>query len=793
MKNPSPAGKRQQIPAKRRRGELLLSLLAGGALAGIGYLYLINPALPTPRQVLMLAGIFLVSALVCFTILTQVLAARLAVLGWKMLVLLAVCGAAWGALAVGLFPHFPKLAASRTITIQVLDDKNPRSQGNFVRVVYLHSDIQSDSLARFTTEGGWQVNGEEFTIENGRGARLTWHGRALNSVTIGLEASPTGGMALIRWDKEASEELDLYADTPRVITASREFSPSFFSRALVTGNLWLVFALAGFLALAACLPAPLFRLRALETPSAFRWLALAGLAAALLVIFENSGLLRDYPLRDSSVFLYSGQNILSGGIPYRDVWDHKGPLIYFINAVGLLIGNGSRLGVLLIELLFVACVFLALYRGVEKIWGPLAAFGASVTLLAGLDRLYDGGNLTEEYALLFQALSILALLAYLKRPAWQHAAGTGLLAALGFLLRPNLISTQMLAGGILLLEALRRREQGYPTGWQILAALAGGFMAPVLVVILFFAWHHALGDLFDQMIIYNLLYSQNSGISPSEQILIPFNVLKHLWITPLAVAGLVFGFAGLWKEKEAWVQRLLLLGCIDLLAGLAIYNVSGRGFRHYFLNILPAASILAGYLSWKLSVAAVALKKILAKSHSGYYLFAFSMATWIFINLAFYLPDFIRKVRAVAAPVEKCNYLNETLEEKDTVLMWGIETPFYITTDRRAPTRFIYQTQLAQPWYGSARMGEELVAALEREKTPVIVDTSPTNSEFPPLSEDPAAPDRFSGVASIAVVRSYVTQHYRLEGSLPCFTEEWKLYRRLPVSPKLKCHPNCQS
>ena len=37
-----------------------------------------------------------------------------------------------------------------------------------------------------------------------------------------------------------------------------------------------------------------------------------------------------------------------------------------------------------------------------------------------------------------------------------------------------------------------------------------------------------------------------------------------------------------------------------------------------------------------------------------------------------------------------------------------------------------------------------------------------------------------SGVASIAAVSSYVAQHYRLEGSLPCFTEEWKLYRRLP-------------
>ena len=34
---------------------------------------------------------------------------------------------------------------------------------------------------------------------------------------------------------------------------------------------------------------------------------------------------------DSSVFQYIGSSMLDGAVPYRDVFDHKGPLIYFIN------------------------------------------------------------------------------------------------------------------------------------------------------------------------------------------------------------------------------------------------------------------------------------------------------------------------------------------------------------------------------------------------------------------------------------------------------------------------------
>ncbi len=55
------------------------------------------------------------------------------------------------------------------------------------------------------------------------------------------------------------------------------------------------------------------------------------------------------PHSDSSVYLYIGQHLLKGAVPYRDTFDNKGPLLYLVNALGLTLGAGSFWGVYVLE------------------------------------------------------------------------------------------------------------------------------------------------------------------------------------------------------------------------------------------------------------------------------------------------------------------------------------------------------------------------------------------------------------------------------------------------------------
>ena len=70
------------------------------------------------------------------------------------------------------------------------------------------------------------------------------------------------------------------------------------------------------------------------------------------ILLPESPLFKPYLERDSGVFHYIGWLITQGKIPYRDVWDHKPPVIFFINALGLLLAGGSRWGVWGLEAFF---------------------------------------------------------------------------------------------------------------------------------------------------------------------------------------------------------------------------------------------------------------------------------------------------------------------------------------------------------------------------------------------------------------------------------------------------------
>jgi len=101
--------------------------------------------------------------------------------------------------------------------------------------------------------------------------------------------------------------------------------------------------------------------------------------------------------RDSGVFLYTGWRILNGQVPYRDVWDHKPPVFFYINAAGLALLNGSRWGVWIIEFLSLYVATVISWRLIKGAFGTVPAILAVVLWLFGLAYVIQGGNLATEY------------------------------------------------------------------------------------------------------------------------------------------------------------------------------------------------------------------------------------------------------------------------------------------------------------------------------------------------------------------------------------------------------------
>ena len=74
-------------------------------------------------------------------------------------------------------------------------------------------------------------------------------------------------------------------------------------------------------------------------------------AIVTITVFSKSSPL--YPLNDwveANCFLTAGKALLSGQVLYRDVYEQKGPFLYFLHALAALVSDSSFFGVWLLEI-----------------------------------------------------------------------------------------------------------------------------------------------------------------------------------------------------------------------------------------------------------------------------------------------------------------------------------------------------------------------------------------------------------------------------------------------------------
>lgn len=115
-----------------------------------------------------------------------------------------------------------------------------------------------------------------------------------------------------------------------------------------------------------------------------------------------------------------GWRILNGELPYRNVWDHKPPVIFYINALGLAITDGSRWGVWLLEFLGLSFAAFVGHKVIRKALGTIPAVLSTLLWLLTLVFVIEGGNLTTEYTLPLQFATLWLVTTTLEKPTFCY-------------------------------------------------------------------------------------------------------------------------------------------------------------------------------------------------------------------------------------------------------------------------------------------------------------------------------------------------------------------------------------
>ena len=173
-------------------------------------------------------------------------------------------------------------------------------------------------------------------------------------------------------------------------------------------------------------------------------LIFAGISAVYLLLFSayTSPLFSDFVEYDSAIFMMVAKSVLSGKRLFIDIFDHKGPVFFLFEIIGM---AGGRTGLYLLQTVFLWAdlwlidrmtgVFLDETAGGRP--GASCGTGRSTRMVViGLTLLFlayplSNGNLTEEYSLPFILLSLYLFVKDIlttEEPRLRHSYVYGILS-----------------------------------------------------------------------------------------------------------------------------------------------------------------------------------------------------------------------------------------------------------------------------------------------------------------------------------------------------------------------------
>lgn len=314
------------------------------------------------------------------------------------------------------------------------------------------------------------------------------------------------------------------------------------------------------------------------------------LSAAVILIFSSSTS-PFYPYNygiDSAFNRFVGLNILRKKILYKDIWDHKGPLLFLIQAVGAIGGtrnNGPsfifflQIFSLSISLFFCRGTYKAILSGEITYKKELIFIASGILSLLVYIKTIEGGNLNEEWCLPFICCSFYLFAQYSYSGKVDHPQLIsfihGLCCGVITFIRVN-NAVSLFCGLAVIFISLIKERKWKNIGLNILFWFFG-FSLITVPVIVYFASNDALYDMFYAVFLHNLKYMAKETHSN-----LSFNdfLIRYL---PIALSFVLIISSFLHSKTKDLFDMILL----SAAAGSAVMLFYSNTYLHYFTIFVP--------------------------------------------------------------------------------------------------------------------------------------------------------------------------------------------------------------
>lgn len=434
---------------------------------------------------------------------------------------------------------------------------------------------------------------------------------------------------------------------------------------------------------------------------------------AVFVCLGNNAFSNRQIWTDSSVFQYVAMEMQQGRMPYLDTFDHKGPLIYVINYLGLAISRSY--GIWILECVGIVVTMLYGYRTARLCAKPgvsLAAVGLSSVFVC---FCMQGGNFTEEYAMPLIAIGLYIFLQYFTRG--EIGKGSIFLcgASMGgvLLLRPNMIAVWIAGCLLVLFDCIRNKTVSRLPGF------IGSFLAGMAVCILpFVLWLYAGGALraaMDSYITFNFQYSsckrhQMGWLEVGKYLIFHFVPV----ISALGILVMLF--------RDRTNKSMLIL--LSWLLSVILILLPGNPYQHYALVLIP---VIVYPITWLISWC---VDSVGTKRKAAVLVFA-AILCWNVGSQGKQMVDTVlysvsHAIAAEPEPDAVVDIILERTDDDDCITVYGNSNRYYLLSQRMSASRYSYQNPIG---IVNPEILEEYFDELDRNIPKVVV--------WPNCQEDP--------------------------------------------------------
>ena len=413
---------------------------------------------------------------------------------------------------------------------------------------------------------------------------------------------------------------------------------------------------------------------------------------------------------DQSVFQTIALMMERGYLPYRNSFDHKGPLLYLINYIGRQIA--AYRGIWALEFVFMVITLISLYKIARLKCNKISACIAVLTSASLLFEFFEEGNLTEEYAMPFIAIALFIFLDYFLNRNINHMRLIlcGFCFGGVFLLRPNMIAVWVVFCIAVFVDCLRQNNGRLLGTYTTLFLTGTGII--VIPVVIWLIVGGILTDCLQCYIYFNFLYSS----CPERALFYHkwqcfFMFLNHT-VVILSTAISVY-FAGK-AERFLYGTYICCIGCT-----LWFIAISGMSYGHYGMvlvpvTVFPVASLLSECQKQKNTDGSAVILLV---------------TLWLLGSII--MPDWLSQIGSSAKIYAKrheinysetvadiCRIIGEKTSYDEAISVYGNWDIIYLLSDRIHATRYSYQYPIGVVM---PEIIDEYIEALKREKPKIIV------------------------------------------------------------------------